>query len=332
MRVKLGDVVVEMDDDEFLTEVMAFMITFRKDLSSSLNVREVSPRTGILRPRAVEITVHSVVDALRLVPLLKVEPLTHYTLLFPKLGNSITATVTLHISSPDKIELWVQGKSLPGQRSGAYSAIINEFLTIYTECWDGANVNALYGRTCADLLRLFKGKDNPLQFIETQGHNWPLFCGIIAKLITCLTAAEGARCALMVPLTVMDLHLGKHGKRPLNPISNYTGSATDLLALEDYFECRALGKTLPPLTAEAIAPRKKMIDLAVLWFETVWATTKKKADYERTLKTMVSIGLPQNMLMYILEQKTLSHLDALLEGDRASLGEQLVDDSVLETQ
>ena len=58
----------------------------------------------------------------------------------------------------------------------------------------------------------------------------------------------------------VDLHLGKHGVRLLDPISNYTGSAADLLALEDYFECRALGRTLPALTQGAIALRKKMID------------------------------------------------------------------------
>lgn len=331
MKVKLGDVVVEMQDDDFLTEVMAAMITFRNELGSTLNVREVSPRSGLLRPRAVEITVHSVVDALRLVPLLKVEPLTHFTLVFPRLGQNISATVSLQISSPDKIELWVKGKSLPGQNSGAYSAIIDEFLQIYTKCWDGANVQALYGQTCGDLLRIFKGPDKKLQFIETQGYNWPLFCGIIAKLITCLTAAEASRCALMVPITVMDLHLGKHGVRLLDPISNYTGSAADLLALEDYFECRALGRTLPALTQGAIALRKKMIDLAALWFETVWATTKKKDEYLRALKLMVDAGHPENILMYILEQKILSHLDNLLDGDRNALVQPLVDTNALQT-
>lgn len=330
MKIKVGNDTFDIDDDALLTWLMREMSYIRDTANLATNVTEVHPRNvQRMKPRAVRITINSPVDLLKVGPLIKLEPMTHFTFVFPRLGSDTTSTLELRISSPMKIELWVQGKNVPGFKSGTYDSLGAQMQLLYTKCWHQPNVPILYGQTCADLLRLLKAKD--LQFIQTSGDNWPLFCGVVAKLLTCVGAAESARCVLMLPIMVMDLQLGKHQRRGLSPISDYQGSSTDLIAIEEHYEARANNSTaVPPLTPRAQQLRAEMLKVIADWLALVYQTSKKKDDYigAAALQSAQVLG-GLSLAKGPIAVKVLAKMDDILYVNPHSMNEQVIDEKKL---
>lgn len=323
MKIKTAIGYLDVDDERFFSWLMGPMLLFVDFCRSNANITVEARRVGLVSPARVKVTVNSPADLLSIGRILKLEPLTHVTVVFPKLKAEATLNLMIYSSS---IDIHVHGKGTQLSKSGTYESIVEDVMTIYKKCWDGADIPVLYGRTCADLTRMLKGKEG-FNFIKTADYNWPLFCTTIAKLLTCIVAAEPFRCLLMHPVSMMELMLGKHGKRPLNPITNFSGSASALVNIQTHFEAdRRDEELVPSLSPEGKAMLLQMSEVVAAWAELVLEKSKKRDTYLTLLTAVEAKKLgPIALLQAMVEQKILNHLDTSLKVKPFSLNEMVHD-------
>jgi hypothetical protein len=321
MKIKNSVKALEIDDEAFFSWLMGQMLLFTDFSIREAHIEVVSERVGLLTPRQVRVTVHAPVDLLSIGRILKLDPLTSITVFFPALKAEATLNLVIFSSS---IDIHVHGKGTQLSKSGTYDSIVNDVNLIYKKCWDGPNIPALYGQTCADLGRLLKSKS--MKFIETKDYNWPLFCNTIAKLVTCIAAAEPFRCLLMHPITMMEIWLGKHELRSLNPITNFSGSASALTNIQVHFEMERRDEIPPPLSTDGQALLRIMSDVVVAWAEAVLMASKKSDDYLRLLSLMEQGQCrPIEVLQAMVSQKILRHMSESMRTSVTSLSETVHD-------
>lgn len=319
MKIKIDDTTtLEVDDESFFSWLMLEMLMFVDSSSRKAKSKIVRERTDFTTPRLVEITVNSACDLLSLGPLIKTDPLTYFTFKFPKLNAEATLNLVLF---PNSIDIHVHGKGKTLSKAGTYEAIISDANLIYVKCWDKPNIPVLYSRTCSDLMKLTKKKD--FSFIETQEYNWPLFCNVMAKLVTCIAVAEPYRCLLMHPVTMMDLYLGKKQRRTLDPITNFGGSSSALSNIQRHFEAERRDEIeIPSLSTEGKSLLTTMGEIVAAWAETVLAESKKKDAYKIILQEIKGERRrPMELLQEMASQKILRHLDESMECTFTSINE-----------
>lgn len=325
MKIKAYGTTLDIDDEAFFSWLMGEMLLFLDFEAQKAHYTVKSERVGFHKPRQVEVTINSACEVMTVGRLLKLDPLTHFTFKFPKLNAEATMTLMIY---PESIDVHVKGRGKTLSQSGTYEAIIKDVDYIYKKCWDKPNVPVLYGLTCSDLLKMFKRKDPG--FIETQDHNWPMFCNTVAKLVTCMAVAEPFRCLLMYPLAMMEFYLGKHQRKPLNPISNYTGSSSALVSVQCHFEAERRDEDPIPLTPEGAKMLSLMSDLVARWAETVLEVSKKGAAY-KALVAKIGEGkaLPLELLKQMVTQKILRHMSDALNVNATSIAEQMLNSNAM---
>lgn len=322
MNIRFKNITLDIDDESFFSWLMLQMLMFVDVETRKANAVVKQERVGFTQPRRVEVTINSTCDLLSVGHLLKLEPLTHFTFVFPQLKAEATMNLMIYSNS---IDIHVKGKGESLSKSGTYDAIIDDVTLIYKKCWDGANIPVLYGQTCNDLLKLMKGKKD-LKFIQTSGYNWPLFCNMMAKLMTCIAVAEPFRCLLMHPIAMMDLYLGKKKLRPLEPISNFTGSASALVNIQAHFEAERRDDPPVPLTTEGRQLLNKMSEIVVAWVGAVLAESKKQVAYEALIEKITrKERRPMELLQEMVSQKILRHLGGAMQVSFTSISEYMLD-------
>lgn len=321
MKIKIDEnMTFSLDDEAFFSWLMLEMLMFVDSRSRKANFQILEERIGLLKPRRVKVTVNSACDLLAVGPLVKIDPMTYFTFFFPALNAEATLNLVIYENS---IDIHVHGKGQSLTRAGTYESIIDDINLIYKNCWEGANIPALYSSTCGDLMRVIKKKD--LKFIKTQDYNWPLFCNLMAKLVTCIAVAEPYRCLLMHPVSMMDLYLGKMKRRELAPITDFKGSSSALSNIQQHFEAERRDENdVPPLSMEGKELLATMGKIVGTWVETVLQESKKKGAYQAIIKEVEEKRRrPMELLQEMVSQKILRHLDESMKCSFTSINEMV---------